>query len=174
MYFMHLHKIIDATASFYGRAQQKLATLTDWMFSMLMSTSFEIPEPIEKLIQVFTQELAGVEFPGAGTAVLERAIEAARAAADRLAVAEAAADAARDALAEAEAELMRKAQRALAYARIYAEEAPALGTRLDEIVLRPEVAAPAPEQRRRGRPRKVATGTPLFALPEPEPLADGT
>jgi hypothetical protein len=116
-----------------------------------------------------------VEFPGAGTAVLKQAIEAARAAANRLAVAEAAADAERAALAEAEAELMRKAQRALAYARIYAEEAPALGTLLDAIMLRPEVAATAvPEARKRGRPRKVASATPLFALSMPaEPITDG-
>ena len=140
-----------------------------------MPTSFEIPESIEKLVELFTQKLANVEFPGAGTTVLTQAIDAARAAADRLAVAEAAAHAERAALAEAEAELMRKAQRALAYARIYAEEAPALGTLLDAIVLRPEVAATAvPEPRKRGRPRKVASGTPLFALSVPaESIADG-
>src|SRR4051794_35388508 len=133
-----------------------------------MRTFYELPEPVEKLIEVFTQNLAGVQFPGADTAVLEQAAEATRAAADRLAEAEAVVDAARTALHEAEAELIHKAQRALAYARIYAGEKPALAALLDPIVLRRDGAADAnlaAEPRKRGRPRKVAGATPLFALP---------
>jgi len=89
--------------------------------------------------------------------------------------AEALVDAARATLHEAEQELLHKGQRALAYARIYAEESPALAAVLDAIVL-PRVVAgvgeaetvpsgASPEPRRRGRPRKVATA-PLFSLRE--------
>jgi hypothetical protein len=136
--------------------------------------SYEIPEPIEKLIEVFTQSLAGVQFPGADAALLERAATAARAAADRLAEAEAAVDAARKALDEAEGELVHKAQRALAYARIYAEEQPALAALLDGVVLRRDATVDAAtEPRKRGRPRTLTAATPLFALREVEADAPG-
>src|SRR5262249_52129611 len=103
-----------------------------------------IAEPLARLIAVFQQHLAGVHFPGADAAVLGEAAERVRAAAGELAEAEALVDAARAVLREAEEELLHKGQRALAYARIYAEEAPVLAAALEGIAL-PRVAVVAGE-----------------------------
>jgi hypothetical protein len=149
-----------------------------------MRDPFDPTEPLARLIAVFQKDLAGVRFPGADADVLAQAAEGVRAAAAKLAHAESLVDAARAALREAEDELLHKGQRALAYARIYAEESPALVALLSEIVLprggeSETGAAPSSssvEPRRRGRPRKTPAATPLFSLPaasgdEPAPPA---
>jgi hypothetical protein len=138
-----------------------------------------IAEPVAQLIALFHAQLATVRFPGADAAVLEQAAERVRAAAEELAQAEALVAGARAALTHAEEELLHKAQRARAYARIYAEESPALAAALDGIVL-PSVAAgrtsspglpatTAPAPRRRGRPKTASATDQLFsARPSPD------
>lgn len=131
-----------------------------------------IPEGMSALLDIFASELAELRFGDLDRGALERAADAVRVAAGDLAEAEAAAEAARTALEAAREELLQKGQRALAYARIYAEGAPEIAQRLQAITFvrgtrRTEVTStsvgPADgAPRRRGRPPKVnseVTGT---------------
>src|SRR6266536_288272 len=122
-----------------------------------------IAPPVARLIALFHGELANVRFPGLDATVLDAGAERVRAAAADLARAEAQVAAARASLAEAEQQLLRKGERALAYARIYAEEAPAIAAALQGLALARSSESPAPAPapvdppRRRGRPRKIQT-----------------
>jgi hypothetical protein len=85
-------------------------------------------------------------------------------------------DAARAAVAQAEEELLRKAQRAQAYARIYAEESPPVIAILEEIALpeppprkRITVEGDAPAPKRRGRAKPASANDPLFAVADAQP-----
>jgi hypothetical protein len=134
---------------------------------------------LQSLCELFTGELRDVRFPDVDGPTLATAVNAVHAAAAELARAEAVVEAARQALAESQDALLNRSQRALAYARIYAEENPALMARLEGLQLprtarrgaRPEAPASAPATaaeptapRRRGRPPKamVATEAGLF------------
>jgi hypothetical protein len=88
-------------------------------------------------------------------------------AAEAVALAQSALDAAREALQDKQDALLQRAQRALAYARVYADGDEALSGQLDGVNLprstrrsRPEDALvlsadPQPSPRPRGRPRKA-------------------
>jgi len=128
-----------------------------------------IPSPIQDVLDLFQDQLAPVTFGGLETGVLALAAENVRAAAAAVAAAEAAAEAAHAALAERQEELALKAQRALAYARIYAEDDPALLDKVEAIALpragrrlaREEETGPSgspPAPRRRGRPPRSEKG----------------
>jgi hypothetical protein len=128
---------------------------------------------LQSLTELFGAELREVRFPDVDGPTLAAAVNAVHASAAELARAEAVVEAARLALAEKQDALLLKGQRALAYARIYAEESPALLARLEGLQLprgrkpvRPEApaASSAPTAvaepvapRRRGRPPKSAT-----------------
>jgi hypothetical protein len=122
-----------------------------------------IAPPVARLIALFHGELGNIRFPGLDANVLDAGADRVRAAAAELARVEALVVAARASLAEAEQQLLRKGERALAYARIYAEEAPAIAAALEGLVLARSAASPAPAPapleapRRRGRPRKIQT-----------------
>ena len=129
-----------------------------------------LPEGINALLAVFASDLADVRFGDLDRAALERGAGSVRAAADELADAEAAAEAARGALEAAREELLQKGQRALAHARIHAEDLPEVSQRLQAITLGRDLRRGEPvalgghegAPRRRGRPPKVAgevTGT---------------
>lgn len=129
-----------------------------------------IPAPLRELLSVFATELADVKFADLDESSLTTAAAQVRERAAALAAAEAATAAARAALDQAQEALWTHGQRALAYARVFAQERPALAARLDVLavgrfVRRPEPgpdgAAVAP--RRRGRPPKNAAALP--ALP---------
>jgi hypothetical protein len=112
--------------------------------------------------------------------------------AEAVARAEAALEVAHQELQDSQEALLLKGQRALAYARVYAEERAELGAKLDAIALpraprkgpRPEPQA-APEAaaqaepsapRRRGRPPKAKDSATLFSdspanAPEPQAAA---
>jgi hypothetical protein len=133
-----------------------------------------LPEPMIRLLELFATDLAKVRFGDLDGATLNDAAAAVRAAARELAEAEALAAAARAGLETAREALLHKGQRALAYARIYAEAAPELAQRLEGISLggprraepkpiTPDLAEAAP--RRRGRPPKgLTTSTGTLAL----------
>jgi hypothetical protein len=137
-----------------------------------------IPHEIQQVIDLFQRRLALVTFGDLETAVLSRAAEEVQAAAAALAEAESAADRARAALAAKQDELALKAQRALAYARIYAEADAELAAQVEAIALprgarglTSDEGAGVPASlapRRRGRPPKHdANGSLLVARAAP-------
>ena len=132
-----------------------------------------IPAAMNTLLELFATELADVRFGDLDRAALDQAADAVRAAATDLAEANAAAEAARAALEAARETLLHKGQRALAYARIYAEANPPLADRLQVITItrpgtrRPDPGAPglADPPRRRGRPPKTPAAEDTGTLP---------
>lgn len=139
-----------------------------------------IAAPIQQLLALFASQFSNVKFADIDVRVLDEAAAKVTAQADAVARAQAALDAARAQLSADEEALSVKAQRALAYARIYAEEDGELATRLDAIVLArtPRTlrtardaaeAKPGGEvapARRRGRPsRESASVSTLFQPP---------
>ncbi|MFL5358046.1 hypothetical protein [Archangium sp.] len=147
-----------------------------------------ISPAMRALLEVFSTDLSEVKFPDVDAEVLEEAAGRVTAQAEAVAQAQAALEAARQALGESQEALLQKGQRALAYARVFAEEDAALSTKLESIslpkagrkVARPDggVAAEAPAQndetapKRRGRPPKSRPSAPLFAEgSSPEALA---
>jgi hypothetical protein len=140
-----------------------------------------ISPSMQDLLKLFGQELAAVKFPDVDRAVLEEAATRVKQKADEVAKAQAALEAARQSLYEGQEALLQKGQRALAYARIFAEEDAELSAKLDTIslprpvrkaprtegTLVPETQAAAPGEdaspRRRGRPPKARASAPLFA-----------
>ncbi|XXF78435.1 hypothetical protein P2318_01380 [Myxococcaceae bacterium GXIMD 01537] len=158
-----------------------------------MSDAFEndpIPPALQALLELFHQELAQVKFPDVDGAVLREAAARVRERAEEVARAQAALEAARQALQETQEALLQKGQRALAYARVFAEDDAELSTKLDAVSLprlarkavRVEGAAVAESAmasdenapKRRGRPPKArpAGGASLFSeAGGPEALA---
>ena len=150
-----------------------------------MANDDAIPEGMNRLLDLFATDLAKVRFGDLDASALDSAAGAVRAAARDLAEAEALADAARASLEAAREALVHKGQRALSYARIYAEGSPELAQRLEGIalvggprrpeankLLTPDLAEAAP--RRRGRPPKAtATGTLALGGAAP-PASNGT
>jgi hypothetical protein len=115
-----------------------------------------IPAPIRAVLALFAAELRGVSFPGADAALLGQRAEEVRSRARDVERAQAALDAAIVALEERSAALAALAARALAYARIYAADHPALVERLADLDLdgeRPSagISPRAPLRRRRTR-----------------------
>jgi hypothetical protein len=144
------------------------------------SGSDPISPALQDLLKLFGQELSAVKFPDLDRAVLEEAAERVKEKAEEVARAQAALEAARQSLYESQEALLQKGQRALAYARIFAEDDTELSAKLDGISLpRPVRKAPRMEgataleapsvqseesaPRRRGRPPKARTSAPLFA-----------
>jgi hypothetical protein len=104
-----------------------------------------------EVLELYASELADVRFP-------DLDLEALRALADAVGEAQEAADAIEEQLAEARqrvaernATLLARAERALSYARIYAEGNRALTTRIEAIR---GTSEPAPTPKKRGRPPK--------------------
>ncbi|HLL53516.1 MAG TPA: hypothetical protein VK447_08225 [Myxococcaceae bacterium] len=108
-----------------------------------------IAPPLQQLLDLFASELKAVKFPDMDAGVLEAAASKVRERADAVARAEAALEAARAALGESQDALLAKGQRALAYARVFAEENPDLSSRLEALSL--------------PRPPKARTNAPLFS-----------
>jgi hypothetical protein len=164
------------------------------MFSLMNAIS----TPVQAVLDLFATDLADLRFADVDANVLARLASETHAASEAVAVAQAALDTARSALQERQDALLAQAQRAHAYARVYAEGDDALVARLDAIAL-PRLARrnasggsgasakaggddplvlsaePSPAQRRRGRPRKAdasesleVEAMTLDAMPEPE------
>ncbi len=130
-----------------------------------------VPSSIQAVLSLFENELAALKFPDLDSQVLEQAARQVCQHAEALATAEAALQAAREALQESQDVLAQKCHRAIAYARVYAEDNQELLTRLDGIHLPrsgrskgASLLTPGNEARplsRRGR-RPAATSGPLF------------
>lgn len=146
-----------------------------------------ISPPVQTVLDLFTTDLADVRFGELDAPALARLASDVQAASEVVVAAQVALDVARGALHERQETLLQQAQRALAYARVYAEADLALTARLDAITLprgsrrpRSEGVTSAngaageslvltseiePARRPRGRPRKLAAA--------PEPMLDG-
>ncbi len=134
-----------------------------------------IPESLRALLGLFETEFKDVKFPDVDVEVLADAGRKVLSAAERVAQAEAALEAAELALQEQQDALLAKGQRALAYARVFAEESPELSEKLQAISLPraqrrakagepPAASAEVAPVRRRGRPPKIKPEAPnLFA-----------
>jgi hypothetical protein len=147
-----------------------------------------VSSAVQEVVDLFTGELGQLRFGDLEGPVLARAAEDVKVVAAEVATAECMLEAARMRLAEKQDALMQKVQRALAYARVYAEGQPELSARLDQIAIPraarraarfdassfegEETAVGAGEAvaRRRGRPRKIDNGAALLALPTEVPL----
>lgn len=104
-----------------------------------------IPPAVAALLELFEASLSDVRFADLDAKVLSALSAEVDAAAEGLAAKQAALDEARSALQERQNVLLQQAQRALAYARVYAENDFDLRAKLDAIALpRP---ARAPKQR---------------------------
>lgn len=139
-----------------------------------------VPAPVQEILALFGNDLGEVRFPELDARVLDVAAEEVASAAEVVAAAEAELRRARGQLAERQEALLARAQRALAYLRIYAEDHPDLAARIEAISLprggrrtgRAEggeaaaIPAGAATPRRRGRPPRAATDGPLLAFEE--------
>lgn len=133
-----------------------------------------IPAPIQALLALFEGELAAVKFPDVDREILGKDAARVREAASEVARAEAALEDARRAHLESMDILVQRCQRALAYARVFAEGNPAVAAKLEALsppgrsARRPRVEAPAaapageaqesaepPAPKRRGRAAKA-------------------
>jgi hypothetical protein len=123
------------------------------------------PAFARQILALFRKELAEVQFPDLDLAVLEHAEEAVLAAQVEVERVEAQLEAARIARAEQLAELETKAERALAYARVFASGDADLTARLAEAELGRKKSAPDSEgaqPKRRARSKRGANGAELF------------
>jgi hypothetical protein len=115
-----------------------------------------VPADLRAILDLFTSELREIAFPGVDAAVLRQHADDVRARARDVERARQALDAARAELDDRTRALAGLAGRALAYARIYAADQPALAARLASLDSAPAAAAPpAPDRPKRGRPRKA-------------------
>jgi hypothetical protein len=144
-----------------------------------------IPEAIQQVLDMYESNLPLVKFGDLEATVLASAVEEVVLAATALERVEATLDAARVTLLEKQEALLQKAQRALAYARVYAEGNAELSARVDQISLprssrrsqKVDIAdgiqgAPALQPpRRRGRPRKSDLTAGLLDLSVGEAVA---
>jgi ElaB/YqjD/DUF883 family membrane-anchored ribosome-binding protein len=113
-----------------------------------------IPQSVRAVLDLFATELAELRFGDLDAALLTRLAEEVGAAEGAVAQAEAALAAARTRLHEGHDALLLQAQRALAYAKVYAEENPDLAQSLELISL-PRVGVSV-----RGA-RKAREGSPV-------------
>ncbi len=133
---------------------------------------------VQALLDLFATSLADVRFADVDAKALARSAAEVEAAAQAEAVARLALDAAHVALQDKQEALLLQAQRALAYARVYAENDPTLSGSLETVGLpRPVRRGPAdtlvlsgaaePSARPRGRPRKAPVAEPTLAMTMP-------
>jgi ElaB/YqjD/DUF883 family membrane-anchored ribosome-binding protein len=147
-----------------------------------------IPTPLQALIELFSSDLAEVRFGDVDASTLTSVAADVESAAEAAASAETRLAEARAMLQERQDLLMQHAQRAMAYARVYAEANASLTARLEAIALpRPArkvrtesgeafVLSPdaEPPRRPRGRPRKTPLVAPVDAAAPPTMTLDAT
>ena len=138
-----------------------------------------VPLSVQALLDLFATSLADVRFADVDAKSLARIAADVEAAAQAEAVARSALDAAQVVLQEKQEALLLLAQRALAYARVYAENDPTLSGSLEALTLpRATRRGPAgdalvlsgasePSPRPRGRPRKTPAAEPTLAMSMP-------
>jgi len=145
-----------------------------------MDVADPIPPSVQALMDLFASELSHVSFPGVDRAILEQVVIEVRTHTEAVAKAEAALEAARAALRESEETLSSKTTKALAYARVYAEDHPDIRSKVESVARIAGVTSspPGPSReasgdtpKRRGRPAKVKATS---AEPTTEPTTEST
>jgi hypothetical protein len=133
---------------------------------------------IQSVLDLFTAELAAVKFPDMDRAVLESAAEVVKRNAATVTQAETALATARTALEDSLEILLQRAMRAIAYARVYADQSPELRSKVDAIPLGPVLSGSmssgggsATVDMRVRRRRSSKNETPLFSPTEEGPPA---
>jgi hypothetical protein len=120
-----------------------------------------ISAPVQAVLDLFADPLRDLRFGDVDSKTLTELAAATRAAAEVVAAAEAELMRGRVALQERQDALLGSAQRALAYARVYAEADPVLAERLDQIAL----------PRATRRVKAEGEGLALQLQPDQEPRA---
>jgi len=126
----------------------------------------EIPEAVEALLSLFKGKLSEVVFPDVSLDVLEKLVIGVKDSGKAVEDAMKLVDVAQEALAAAQDELQQKCSKALAYARIYAEDQDELLEELSAIQFGKAVRATkkaAPPRTKKEQPVKPAEdegGTP--------------
>ncbi|MCK6549276.1 hypothetical protein L6R52_25765 [Myxococcota bacterium] len=116
-----------------------------------------IPSPVRALLEVFKAELPEVRFPDVDFAVLEATEAEVMKQTEAVAQAEAALADAKKAQLEAFESLMAKSRRALAYAKVFAEDKPELMAKLDAIGLKvPKAIGARPKDEAPKKPEPAA------------------
>lgn len=135
-----------------------------------MDVADPIPPSVLALLDLFSNELSDVSFPGVDRAILEQVITEVRTHTEAVAKAEAALDAARTALRESEETLSTKAQKALSYARVFAEDNPRILPKVESVarIVGTTSSPPAARSDASGDPPK-RRGRPAKARPAAEP-----
>lgn len=118
-----------------------------------------ISPALRALLELFATDLADVRFPDVDGEVLVEAAGHVREKAEAVARAQAALEAARQGLQESQDVLLQKGQRALAYARVFAEENAELSGKLEGIHLPRPVRKGAKVESTAAEPAAVATGS---------------
>jgi hypothetical protein len=124
----------------------------------------EVSTPARAVVELFRGAFAEVRFPDVDLAQLEALVSAAAAARQAVDAARAALGAAQAELDARLAELEQRAERAHAYARVFAEGDPKLAEQVAQIPPAAEERArrkASAEPRRRGRPKKAGPELPL-------------
>lgn len=136
-------------------------------------------DPISSLarsvLELYTQELAEVHFPDLDLSTLQVSHADLQRAQCELEQAEAELGRAREALSAKAAALDATAERALAYARIYAERDAALAARVADVGRTRHLSSAdgAPPAKQRGRRRKAEAPSDLFAAKATSELEAG-
>jgi hypothetical protein len=142
-------------------------------------TAKQDPTPAfaRQVLTLFRQELAEVHFPELDLAVLEQAEQAVFAAQVEVERVETQLEAARIARAEQLAELETKAERALAYARVFASSDAELSARVSELGRKKSAPVAAPGDgapgKKRAKSKRGANGAELFGDSAEMAAADG-
>jgi hypothetical protein len=126
-----------------------------------------VPPLARAVIALYAEVMPEVRFPDLDLSVLESAADELRVTRAELARMEAELAAAQAALEAQAEELTQRAQRALAYARVFAETDATLAARVAEVG-RYGTGHAAPAAKRRGRPRRSSSDPDLFGPAEPE------
>jgi hypothetical protein len=136
-----------------------------------------VPESVRALLDLYATSLSHVRFADVDGGALARCAAEVEEAAGSVVTAQLAFDAAQAELRDKQDKLLQMAQRAFAYARVYAEADEGLSKQLEGVSLpRParggegslvlsSVLQPAP--RRRGRPRKALVDEPTLDVGAP-------
>ncbi len=134
-----------------------------------MSNTPPVRDPLSPLarevLALFSEALSEVRFPDIDAAVLASGAEGLRAVQRDVEILEIRLDAAREIVAAQSEALNAQAQRALAYARVYADTAPDVARRVAEVGQHGAATASGPAAlKRRGRPRKPVSAEPIESL----------